>query len=155
MDNIVADVLHAPRNIAKLRADIIDMHKEMATHKPPKGELDVKLLPGGLVDMEFIVHALQLEKHEALFPQLGKAIEHLTRAGYLSPEFASGDMLLSRLLVMIRLIAPDCGTPPEAARLLIAKSLGHADWQSLMASVDTYRGVVTDHWLALFGPRDF
>ena len=66
--------------------------------------------------MEFIVHALQLEQREALFPQLGKAIESLIVAGHLSPKFAKADALLSRLLVMIRLIAPDCSTPPEAAQ---------------------------------------
>jgi [glutamine synthetase] adenylyltransferase / [glutamine synthetase]-adenylyl-L-tyrosine phosphorylase len=127
----------------------------MAAHKPPKGALDVKLLPGGLVDMEFIVHTLQLEKREALVPQLGKAIAALTEAGHLPAKFAEADALLSRLLVMVRLIAPDCNTPPEAAQLLIAKSLGHNDWDSLMAAIRDYRGVVTQQWQALFGPRDF
>ncbi len=155
VDDIVADVLNSPRDPAKLHADIVEMRREMATHKPPKGELDVKLLPGGLVDMEFVVHALQLEKREALFPQLGKAIESLTAAGYLSPEFARADALLSRLLVMIRLIAPDCSTPPEAAQTLIAKSLDHEDWESLIASVRDYRGVVMAEWQRLFGPREF
>jgi glutamate-ammonia-ligase adenylyltransferase len=155
VDGIVAGALNAHRDREKLRADIIDMRKEMATHKPPKGELDVKLLPGGLVDMEFIVHALQLEMREALFPQLGKAIERLTASGYLAPDFAKADSLLSRLLVMIRLVAPDCETPPGAAQMLIAKSLDHENWETLMASVRDYRGVVMDQWQRLFGPRDF
>lgn len=155
VDGIVAEALNTPRDPEKLRADIVDMRKEMATHKPPKGELDVKLLPGGLVDMEFIVHALQLEKREALFPQLGIAIERLIASGYLAPDFAKADALLSRLLVMIRLIAPDCATPPEAAQMLIAKSLDHENWETLMASVRDYRGVVIDQWHSLFGPRDF
>jgi [glutamine synthetase] adenylyltransferase / [glutamine synthetase]-adenylyl-L-tyrosine phosphorylase len=155
VDGIVAEALNAPRDRERLRADIIEMRKEMATHKPPKGDLDVKLLPGGLVDMEFIVHALQLEKREALFPQLGKAIERLAASGYLAPDFVKADALLSRLLVMIRLIAPDCKTPPEAAQMLVAKSLDHENWDSLMASVRDYRGVVIDQWVALFGPHDF
>jgi [glutamine synthetase] adenylyltransferase / [glutamine synthetase]-adenylyl-L-tyrosine phosphorylase len=155
VDGIVAEVLNALCEPAKLHSDVTDMRKEMASHKPPKGDLDVKLLPGGLVDMEFIVHALQLEKCEALFPQLGKAIESLTAAGYLSPEFARADALLSRLLVMIRLIAPDCNTPPEAAQALVAKSLDYPDWDTLMAAIRDYRGVVIDQWVTLFGPRDF
>jgi [glutamine synthetase] adenylyltransferase / [glutamine synthetase]-adenylyl-L-tyrosine phosphorylase len=155
VDGIVAATLNTPRDREKLRPDIIEMRKEMATHKPPRGDLDVKLLPGGLVDMEFIVHALQLETREGLFPQLGKAIERLTASGYLAPEFAQADALLSRLLVMIRLIAPDCAAPPEAAQMLIAKSLDHENWESLMASVRDYRGVVIDQWHSLFGPRDF
>ncbi len=152
VDAIIADVLTTQRDPAKLHGDVADMRKEMAAHKPPKGALDVKLLPGGLVDIEFIVHTLQLEKREALVPQLGRAIETLTAAGHLSAEFAEADALLSRLLVMVRLIAPDCDTPPEAAQLLIAKSLGHSDWDALMAAIRDYRGVVTSQWQALFGP---
>jgi [glutamine synthetase] adenylyltransferase / [glutamine synthetase]-adenylyl-L-tyrosine phosphorylase len=152
---IVADVLNSPRDIAKLHADVTDMRKEMATHKQPKGELDVKLLPGGLVDLEFIVHALQLEKHQALFPQLGKAIDGLVTAGHLAPEIAKAYALLGRILVMVRLVAPDCDPPPHAAQALIAKSLDYPDWESLTAAIRDYRGVVMDQWQALFGSRDF
>ncbi|MBL0922922.1 MAG: bifunctional [glutamine synthetase] adenylyltransferase/[glutamine synthetase]-adenylyl-L-tyrosine phosphorylase [Sphingomonadaceae bacterium] len=152
---IIADVLTAPRDAAKLGADVAEMRKEMATHKQPKGDLDVKLLAGGLVDLEFIVHALQLEKHVALHPQLGRAVDGLVAAGYLPPDFAQAYALLGRLLVMIRLIAPDCNVPPEAAQALIAKSLDHEDWDSLMAAIRDYRGVVTAEWERLFGARDF
>jgi [glutamine synthetase] adenylyltransferase / [glutamine synthetase]-adenylyl-L-tyrosine phosphorylase len=152
---IMTDVLNTQRNAARLRADISDMRREMARHKPPRGDLDVKLLPGGLVDMEFIIHALQLEKGVALFPQLGKAIDGLVAAGYLPPECARAASLLSRLLVMVRLIAPDCNVPSRAAQALIAKNLDHENWASLMASVRDYRGVVIDQWQALFGPRNF
>jgi glutamate-ammonia-ligase adenylyltransferase len=153
VDGIITEVLTSPHDPTKLRADVADMRKEMAAHKQPQGVLDVKLLPGGLVDMEFIVHTLQLAKNEALFPQLGKAIEALTEAGHLPPVFAKADALLSRLLVMVRLIAPDCDTPPEAAQVLIAKSLGYSDWDSLISAIRDYRGVVTDQWQALFGQR--
>ena len=155
VDEIIAQVLTAPRDSARLRADVTEMRKEMAAHKAPKGTLDVKLLPGGLVDMEFIVHSLQLEKQQALFPQMGKAIDGLVAAGYLAPEFAKADALLSRLLVMVRLIAPDCDKPPEAAQLLIAKSLGYSSWEQLTDAIRDYRGVVIGQWQALFGSRDF
>jgi [glutamine synthetase] adenylyltransferase / [glutamine synthetase]-adenylyl-L-tyrosine phosphorylase len=154
VDMIIADVLNAPRDDAKLRTDIAGMRKEMAAHKPPKGDLDVKLMPGGLVDMEFIVHALQLATHAALFPQLGKAIGALNAAGHLSADFMQADMLMSRLLVMVRLIAPDCHTPPVAAQRLIAESLGYSDWGRLMIAIKEFRGVVTEQWQAVFGPPD-
>lgn len=155
VDAIIGDVLTAPRDPAKLYSDVIEMRQEMATHKPPKGELDVKLLPGGLVDLEFIVHALQLEKHVALHPQLGRAIGGLIDAGHLPQEFADAYALLGRLLVMVRLVAPDCNAPPAAAQALIAKSLGYADWDALNAAIRDYRGVVMEQWQRLFGPRDF
>ncbi len=152
---IILDVLDSPRDIAKLHSDVTEMRKEMATHKPPKGDLDVKLLPGGLVDMEFIVHALQLKMHQALYPQLGRAIDGLIAGDHLPPEFAPAYDLLGRLLVMVRLVAPDCATPPSAAQALIAKSLDYPDWDRLMLAIREFRGVVIDQWQALFGPRDF
>lgn len=153
--DIVADVLQTERDVEKLRADIATMRNDMAAHKPPKGELDVKLLPGGLVDMEFIIHRLQLETHDGLMPQLGPAIDALVAAGHLPTNFAKAYALLGRLLVMVRLIAPDCDAPADAAQKLIAGSLGYASWCDLTAAIRDYRGVVLTEWQRLFGRRDF
>ena len=152
---IIRDVLHTKRDIPKLRHDIATMRKDMAAHKPPKGALDVKLLPGGLVDMEFIIHALQLETHDGMRPQLGPAIDALVAAGHLHADFAKAFALMARLLVMVRLIAPDCAAPPQAAQMLIAHSLGFDDWDGLTHALREYRGVVMNQWQSLFGPRDF
>ena len=152
---IIRDVLHTPREADRLRHDIATMRKDMAAHKPPKGALDVKLLPGGLVDMEFIIHALQLETHDGLQPQLGPAIDALVAAGHLQADFAKAFALMARLLVMVRLIAPDCAAPPEAAQKLIAHSLGFDDWDGLTQALRDYRGVVITQWHSLFGARDF
>ena len=153
--DIIRDVLHTPRDTEKLRQDIATMRKDMAAHKPPKGALDVKLLPGGLVDMEFIIHALQLETHDGMQPQLGSAIDALVAAGHLHADFVKAFALMARLLVMVRLIAPDCAAPPEAAQKLIAHSLGFDDCDGLMDALRDYRGVVMTQWQSLFGPRDF
>jgi glutamate-ammonia-ligase adenylyltransferase len=153
--DIVRDVLNSQRDSVQLHTDITKMRRDMAAHKPPKGALDVKLLPGGLVDMEFIIHALQLQTHAGIKPQLGPAIDALVVAGHLPAEFAKAFALMSRLLVMIRLIAPDCAKPLEAAQLLIAHSLGFADWDGLMDTIRDYRGLVIAQWHSLFGPRDF
>ncbi|MBA4306224.1 MAG: bifunctional [glutamate--ammonia ligase]-adenylyl-L-tyrosine phosphorylase/[glutamate--ammonia-ligase] adenylyltransferase [Sphingopyxis sp.] len=155
VQGIITDVLNSGRDVEKTRTEIADMRKDMAAHKPPKGELDVKLLPGGLVDMEFIIHMLQLIRHEGLVPQLGPAIDMLVRAGHVPPDFAQAYALLGRLLVMVRLVAPDCDVPPVAAQSLIAQGLGYADWNALTAAIRDYRGVVTTEWERLFGPRDF
>jgi glutamate-ammonia-ligase adenylyltransferase len=57
---VVHAVLTAPREADKLRTDVLDMREKMARHKPPGGPLDVKLMRGGLVDLEFIAQYLQL-----------------------------------------------------------------------------------------------
>jgi glutamate-ammonia-ligase adenylyltransferase len=96
-----------------------------------------------------------LETHDGMRPQLGPAIDALVAAGHLHADFAKAFALMARLLVMVRLIAPDCATPPEAAQVLIAHSLGFDDWDGLTHALRAYRGVVINQWQSLFGPRDF
>ncbi len=155
VDAIIRQVLCSPRDTAKLHIDVAQMRRDMAAHKPPKGELDVKLLPGGLVDLEFIIHALQLETHQALHPQLDRAINDLIAIGKLPAEIADAYALLSKLLVLVRLVTPDCDFPPEPAQALIAKSLGYDNWPDLLAAIKRFRHVVVEQWQQLFGTRDF
>ena len=56
----IRSILSAPRDPGKTRADAAKMRDDMARHKKPSGPLDIKLGPGGLVDLEFAVHTLQL-----------------------------------------------------------------------------------------------
>lgn len=149
---IIGETLAMPRDAGKLAADIVKMRGEMATHKPPKGALDVKLLPGGLVDAEFVIHALQLRFGKGLHPQLDKAAEELIAAGLLPEGFAPAQALLTRLLVLLRLVAPDCEIPPEPAQAVVAKALGFADWAGVMAAVDAARGVIGAEWQGI-APR--
>ena len=66
VEEIIRDVLCAPRDPVTLRQDILKMRSDMAEHKPAKGPLDAKLLRGGLVDIEFILHFIQLRDRVAL-----------------------------------------------------------------------------------------
>jgi [glutamine synthetase] adenylyltransferase / [glutamine synthetase]-adenylyl-L-tyrosine phosphorylase len=63
-----------PRDPGKLIADAVKMREEIARHKPPSGPLDVKLGEGGLVDLEFAVHVLQLINKKGLHPRLESAV---------------------------------------------------------------------------------
>ena len=152
---IIDGVLRFPRDPVALITDVVQMRRDMAEHKKPKGELDVKLLPGGLVDIEFIVHTLQLKTGVGLYPQLGRAIQALVNAGYLTTEFADADALLSRLLVLIRLVAPDCNQPSEPVQILIARSLGYANWAGLTLAIGAAQGVVLQAWTVHLDARDF
>ena len=83
------------------------MRAEMERHKPPHGPLDVKLGPGGLVDLEFAVHVLQLTTHVGLDPRLEVALGAARSANALvQANIVDALKLLSRMLVMMRLVAP-------------------------------------------------
>jgi glutamate-ammonia-ligase adenylyltransferase len=133
-----------------LRADVLKMRGDMARHKPPKGPLDVKLARGGLVDAEFIVHYLQLREGIAIDPDLGQAIAALAKAGLVPSAMREGHDLLARLLVVVRLVAPDGAYPPEASRGIVAAACGKADWDSLIAAIAVARTMIAAAWQTVF-----
>jgi glutamate-ammonia-ligase adenylyltransferase len=147
---IVRDVLTAPRDPAKLRADVLDMRATMARHKPSKGPLDVKLARGGLVDVEFLVHYLQLREGKGLFPRLGEAVPALVAQGLLPEAMIDAHRTLGRLLVAARLLAPDGQEPPPAARGVLAKACGCGDWMAVLANLAQARAAVAAVWRDLF-----
>ncbi len=143
---IIDDVLNRPHDPQKLVADAAKMRSDIAEHKPPKGPLDVKLCEGGLVDLEFAVHVLQLMHGMGLDPHLGSAIEGLVDAGWLRPEMSNAYQLLTRLLVTVRLVAPDLQAPSDPVCALIARGCDQADWPSLLAALDSVRQGVSNVW---------
>jgi glutamate-ammonia-ligase adenylyltransferase len=57
---IFAEVLAEKRDAAKIRKDVEEMRALIDKEKPPNGIWDFKLIPGGLVDIEFIAQYLAL-----------------------------------------------------------------------------------------------
>lgn len=150
VEDIIRAVLCAPRDHASLREDVLRMRGEMALHKPAKGPLDVKLLRGGLVDIEFILHFLQLRDGIALDPRLSKVCETLVHAGEVPPEFAQAHDFLTRLIVAARLLAPDLAYPPGAAGGALAKACGCAGPDDLLQGVAKARQSVAQTWQQIF-----
>ena len=138
VEAIVAEALHADRG-RDIAADARTMRAEMAAHKPPQGPLDAKLLPGGLVDLEFAVHVRQLVSGAGFNPELGRAIDALTALGLLPPSIRAAHDLLTRLLVVARLVAPDLAIPAASTCDLIARALGEADWPDALAAFELAR----------------
>ncbi|MFN7011146.1 MAG: bifunctional [glutamine synthetase] adenylyltransferase/[glutamine synthetase]-adenylyl-L-tyrosine phosphorylase [Allorhizobium sp.] len=58
--SVIAAVLAKPRDEAKTAADVAEMRAMIDKEKPPKDIWDVKLIPGGLIDIEFIAQHLAL-----------------------------------------------------------------------------------------------
>jgi glutamate-ammonia-ligase adenylyltransferase len=148
---IVREVLETPRDPEVLRGDVRKMRDEISAHKPPAGPLDAKLLRGGLVDCEFIVHYLQLRDRVAFRPPLQEAIAELVDAGALPGSFAANYLLLARLLVAARLFAPDGGEPPPAAQAALARACEQADYAALLRALAEARQGVAQCWAELFG----
>ncbi|OYX39756.1 MULTISPECIES: glutamine-synthetase adenylyltransferase [unclassified Sphingomonas] len=142
----IARVLGGARPPRDIIADGVAMRAEMAAHKPPAGPLDAKLLPGGLVDLEFTVHLAQLVHRTGFDPDLGRAIDLLIAAGLLSPAMRPAHDFLTRLLVTLRLVSPDMQPPPPATQALIVRAMELTDWAELVAILDLTRQDVRENW---------
>lgn len=147
--DIVNAVLHGARPERDIVADATKMRADMAAHKPAAGPLDVKLLDGGLVDLEFAVHTLQLRHRTAFDPRLAAAIDALVEQGLMPAAMPAAYAFLGRLLVTMRLVAPDAQLPGTATQALIARAVGLDDWDAVVATLDRTRQEVGACWAAV------
>jgi glutamate-ammonia-ligase adenylyltransferase len=142
----VRDALARPRDPAAVTADAAAMRRDIARHKPPSGPFDIKLGEGGLVDLEFAVHTLQLRSGVGLHPQLERALADLVAAGLATPDIDPALRLLTRMLVTLRLVSPNSAEPPPASRPLVARACGLPDWEALLAAHGAARQRVAEFW---------
>ncbi|MGY6708348.1 MAG: bifunctional [glutamine synthetase] adenylyltransferase/[glutamine synthetase]-adenylyl-L-tyrosine phosphorylase [Rhizobiaceae bacterium] len=56
----IAEILAMPRDAGKIVKDAREMRDLIEEEKPPRDEWDVKLIPGGLIDLEFIAQVATL-----------------------------------------------------------------------------------------------
>jgi len=143
---LIREILEMPRDRVKVIADAAKMRADMERHKPAASSLDVKLGPGGLVDLEFAVHALQLAHRTAFEPSLGKALEALAADGLISESVVDAQKLLTRILVMMRLVAPGDIKPTADTWQMVAEACGAASWDELLAEHDSARQSVRELW---------
>lgn len=143
---IIAETLAMPRDGDALAAAAVKMRGDIATHKPPAGPLDAKLVPGGLVDLEFLVHVTQFLTRSAFTPDLRAALTQLVDAGHLPVSLLTAHDLITRFLLVSRLVSPKSTEPPEATRPLVARACAVEGWEALLASYAAARQDISEQW---------
>ena len=146
---ILTETLERPRDFDDLARQAVKMRADIARHKPPASDLDVKLVPGGLVDLEFLIHVTQFRHNMAFDPDLRAALEQLAAAGHLPAELLAAHDLVTRFLIVSRLVSPKSTEPPDATRPLVARACGVESWDVLLESYAQARQRVRDAWTAL------
>ena len=152
LDAVLAETLRRPRDLDSLAREAVKMRGDIARHKPPAGDLDVKLVPGGLVDLEFLIHVSQFRHRMAFDPDLSVALADLVAAGHLPSGLVAAHDLITRFLIVSRLVSPASTEPPEATRPLVARACGADSWDSLLESYAKARQCVSASWGALAAP---
>ena len=141
----IETALRRPRDRARTAADVRDMRQLLEDERPPKGDWDLKLSPGGLVDIEFAAQFLQLA-HAAgggpLNPNTAQALAAFREAG-LAPAAPLTDLEkawrlqqdLTQLLKVALEDNPDPAAEPKAFRALLARAGGARDLKGLYAKL--------------------
>ncbi|HYN46416.1 MAG TPA: bifunctional [glutamate--ammonia ligase]-adenylyl-L-tyrosine phosphorylase/[glutamate--ammonia-ligase] adenylyltransferase, partial [Allosphingosinicella sp.] len=148
---VIDAVLRKDRDPARLAADALAMRREMDRHKPADGPFDIKRGDGGLIDLEFAVHALQLKHRIGLDPHLEVALADLEAQALVGSDIDPALRLLTRILVILRLVSPSSAVPAEPSRPLVARACGMESWDALIAAHDAARQTVRDLWKQIFG----
>jgi glutamate-ammonia-ligase adenylyltransferase len=144
---LIETALRAPRDRAQAAADTRAMRRLMDQERPPKGVWDLKLSPGGLVDIEFAAQFLQIVSAE----QGGPLVQHtgaalaacagLADAGALATLQAAWT-LQQDLSQVLKVALPDSTDPsgePAGFRALLARAGGVRDFRTLNARIKAAR----------------
>ena len=140
-EGAIAAALRQARDPAKTAADVLDMRQLMEDERPGKGDWDLKLTPGGLVDIEFAAQFLQLV-HAGdggpLAQNTGEALAALRAAGLGDKAALTAleaawrlEQDLSQLLKVALEDGHDPDTEPKAFRALLARAGGVREFRAL------------------------
>jgi [glutamine synthetase] adenylyltransferase / [glutamine synthetase]-adenylyl-L-tyrosine phosphorylase len=158
----VEGALRQPRDRTQTAHDVQDMRGLMERERPPRGAWDLKLSPGGLVDIEFAAQFLQIV-HAAeggpLRPNTAEALAALQFAG-LAPaaplQALSTAWTLQQNLTQLLKVAfesdADPSAEPRALKALLARAGGAATFAALVKKLDASRVAARAAYEAIVRP---
>ncbi len=148
IDGALRAALALPRDPRKLGLDVAEMRRRIAEAHAGKSFWSMKHRRGGLIDIDFILHYLQLrhasEHPGILQPNSATAIEQLVAANLLEPEAAAtlrdAHGLFRRVQGLIRLTVGsglDEAALPEGISRALARAGGAVDFPALRQQIGT------------------
>lgn len=160
---IAQRTLAKPRDRAKVLGDVAEMRGRMERERSARSIWDLKLAPGGFVDIEFIAQALQLvdaaAAPDALSPNTGEALSRLSSAGKLDAQvceqLSAAWRLWSDLQHMLRICVGaefDAAEAPPPLPPRLAALAGEADFEALEIRVQMHQAAVRAAFVEIVGP---
>ena len=140
-DAAIEAALRRPRDPGRTAREVLDMRELMEQERPPSGFWDLKLSPGGLVDVEFAAQYLQilhagaggpLEVHTAaaLEALAARGLASTREIGALSQAWTL-QQNLSQLLKLALADNADPDTEPKGFRQMLARAGSARDFAGL------------------------
>jgi glutamate-ammonia-ligase adenylyltransferase len=150
---VVTKTLRAPRDPAKLAREVREMRALIGREKGDSDPWDLKLVAGGLLDIEFIAQVLILtharERPELIDVSTRAVITKAGELGLLAPEdaavLADAHRLYTDATQIMRLTVAGPFDPVKAAsgvRRRIAEAAALPDFEALAASIKEARDLV-------------
>ena len=141
--------LRRPRDPAKTARDVLEMRALMELERPASGFWDLKLSPGGMVDIEFAAQHLQIVHAAAggpLDPHTSTALAALRQARLIprgdGAALEGAWRLQQNLSQLVKVALPDTADPadePDGFRRLLAAAGGAGDFAALTRAVRSAR----------------
>ena len=160
---IIAQVIVRPRDAKATARDIAKMRALMDQERAPSGKFDLKLMPGGLVDIEFIAQYLVLAHAPGEHALVGlAATEVIARTGERA-GIPAGDIdllteayhLYTRLTQFLRIVLINdhaVDEEPPAFRFKLAQAAGLPSFKLLTSDMTRLAKEVRRIFVATIGP---
>ncbi len=154
--------LRQPRDRTLIAADVRSMRALLERERPAKGDWDLKLMPGGLVDIEFAAQGLQLihAGHGGpLAVNTAQALDALGKAGLIEVAHLEALMTAWRLqqdLTQLLKVAlgdnPQPDAEPKRFQALLARAGGARSFKALTSGLAAAQRDARLAFLAITGP---
>jgi glutamate-ammonia-ligase adenylyltransferase len=160
-EQAIADALRHKQDPAKTRADAASMRARLLRELPPTGPWDVKLRPGGGIEVEFIAQTLQLVTGVGPGCQSTRvALTRLAEIGAIPADQAAtlirADRLWRTVQSMLRILVgrATTGLPRSAEEALLRNIDPALDLPGLRARIETTAAEVRAAFRSLVGEID-
>ena len=160
VEETVRALLALPRDKGEVTEDVRAMRGRIEREKPPRGALDLKLRPGGLIDLEFIAQWAQLTGRVADAPP-GMPTAEVLGAFDRKVEGEGGSRPLAEAMAQLTCVIQLCRLTPMGANQLgdlpprladrLARALGCEDAEAIGPILDETTEAVRDRFKALIG----
>nr|WP_321457668.1 bifunctional [glutamine synthetase] adenylyltransferase/[glutamine synthetase]-adenylyl-L-tyrosine phosphorylase [uncultured Cohaesibacter sp.] len=159
----IVSILSRQRDEAKIKSDIAQMRARIEREKSTADIWNIKQIPGGLVDVEFIAQGLQLvyahDNQEILHTNTAQTLRFCVDRGLIDKNDA--DILLPAIRLyhdvtqILRVCLSESFDPNSAASALkkvIVDASGEIDMRSLEEALKTYQHAARDCFVRIIGP---
>ena len=164
LDEHINEILTRPREVAKIRADVLDMRRRLLAQKPANSFWDLKLVQGGLTDIDFICQYLSLihgDRHGRFPLHIAQALPVFFEKGFLEKSTAAALIAAARdyesIMQISRASLGRTVTQLEDNRSLIrriAASVGASDLGETKMLLLAHREQVKAAFIDIIGPYE-